>query len=72
MVAVFERRLSDAEVAEVDWSQMHLLDRTTLRSQAEQVVAACPPRVSRFVVRAEALVLPPFTDEQPPAPAALY
>lgn len=67
-----ERRLSDAEVAEVDWSQMHLLDRTTLRSQAEQVVAACPPRVSRFVVRAEALVLPPFTDEQPPAPAALY
>jgi hypothetical protein len=58
-----ERHLSDAEVAEVDWSRMHLLERTTLRSQAEQVVAAGPPRIIRFVVRAEALVLPPFGDE---------
>jgi hypothetical protein len=61
-----ERHLSDAEVAEVaevDWSRMHLLDRTTLRSQAEEVVAGGPPRVVRFVVRAEALVLPPFADE---------
>ena len=57
-----EPHLSDAEVAEVDWSRMHLLDRTTLRSQAEQVAAA-GPRVIRFVVRAEALVLPPFADE---------
>lgn len=55
-----EQHLSDAEAAEVDWSRMHLLDRTTLRSQAEQVVTAGPPRVIRFVVRAEALVLPPF------------
>lgn len=58
-----ERDLSDVEVAEVDWSRMQLLDRATLRSQAEQVVAAGPPRVIRFVVRAEALVLPPFVDE---------
>lgn len=61
-----ERHISDAEMAEVaefDWSRMHVLDRTTLRNQAEQVVAAGPPRVIRFVVRAEALVLPPFTDE---------
>ena len=58
-----ERDLGDAEVAEVDWSRMHLLERTTLRSQAEQVVAAGPPRIIRFVVRAEALVLPPFGDE---------
>jgi hypothetical protein len=49
--------------AEVDWGRMHLLDRTTLRSQAEQVVTADPPRVIRFVVRAEALVLPPFAYE---------
>jgi hypothetical protein len=39
---------------------MHLLDWTTLGRQA---VAAGPPRVIRFVVRAEALVLPPFADE---------
>ena len=58
-----ERHLNDAKVAEVDWSRMHLLQRTTVRSQAEQVVAAGPPRVIRFVVRAEALVLPPFAGE---------
>ena len=58
-----ERHLSDAELAEVDWSRMHLLDRATLHSQAEQVVAAGPSRVIQFVVRAEALVLPPFADE---------
>lgn len=58
-----ERHLSDAEVAEVDWGRMQLLDRTTLRSQAEEVVAAGPPWVIRFVVRAEALVLPSFADE---------
>jgi hypothetical protein len=55
-----ERHLSDAEV---DWSRMHLLDRATLHSQAEQVVATGPARVIQFVVRAEALVLPPFADE---------
>ncbi|HEX2290901.1 MAG TPA: hypothetical protein VHH53_12070 [Pseudonocardiaceae bacterium] len=58
-----KHHLSDAEVAEVDWSRLHLLDRATLHSQAEQVVAAGPPRVIQFVVRAEALVLPPFADE---------
>jgi hypothetical protein len=58
-----ERHLGDAEVAEVDWSRMHLLERTALLSQAEQVVAAGPPTVIQFVVRAEALVMPPFADE---------
>jgi hypothetical protein len=29
---------------------MQLLERTALREQAEQVVAAGPPRVIRFVV----------------------
>ncbi|MGQ0773539.1 MAG: hypothetical protein ACT4NY_03825 [Pseudonocardiales bacterium] len=55
--------LSEVEMAEIDWSRMHLLDRATLRSQAEQALAADPPRVIQFVVRAEALVLPPFEDE---------
>ena len=55
--------LSEVEVAEVDWSRMHLLDRATLRSQAQQVLAAGPPIVLQFVVRAEALVLPPFVDD---------
>ena len=58
-----ERHLGDAEVAEVDWSRMHLLERTTLRSRAEQAVAPGQPTVIQFVVRAEALVLPPFLDE---------
>lgn len=54
---------SEVEVAEVDWSRMQLLDRATLRSQTEQVSVAGPPMVIQFVVRAEALVLPPFEDE---------
>ncbi|MGH3912589.1 MAG: hypothetical protein ACRDTC_04160 [Pseudonocardiaceae bacterium] len=54
--------LNEVEMAEVDWSRMHLLDRASLRSKAEQVLVADPPRVIQFVVRAEALVLPPFED----------
>lgn len=55
--------LSEVEVAEVDWSRMHLLDRVTLRSQAEQALTADPLKEIQFVVRAEALVLLPFEDE---------
>lgn len=54
---------SEVERAEVDWNRMHVLDRATLCSHAEQVLAADPPRAIQFVVRAEALVLPPFEDE---------
>jgi hypothetical protein len=54
-----ERHLSEAEV---DWSRMHPLDRADLRSQAEQILAVGPPTVVQFVVRAQALVLPPFED----------
>lgn len=42
---------------------MRFLDRANLRSRAEQILAGEPPMVMQFVVRAEALVLPPFEDE---------
>jgi hypothetical protein len=58
-----QRYLSEVEVTDVDWSRMHLLDRATLRSQAEQVLTAGPPMDIQFVVRAEALVLPQFEAE---------
>ena len=48
------------EIGKVDQSQMHALDRTNLHHQAEQILAADPSTATQFVVRAEALVLPPF------------
>lgn len=57
-----EGYLSQVEMARVDWTRMHLLDRADLRNQAEQVLAADPPTVIQFVVRAEALVLPAFEE----------
>lgn len=58
-----EGYLSEVDMTDIDWRRMQLLDRAALRSQAEQVVAADPPEVVQFVVRAEALVLPPFEAE---------
>jgi len=55
--------LREVELAEIDWSRMYQLDRADLRSRAEHGLAADPPMVIQFVVRAEALVLPPFEDE---------
>jgi hypothetical protein len=57
-----ERHLSETEVTDVDWSRMRLLDRAALRGQAEQAVAVGPSMAVQLVVRAEALVLPPFED----------
>lgn len=58
-----ERYLSDVKITDLDWRRMQLLDRATLRSQAEQVLTTGTPMVIQFVVRAEALVLPPFEGE---------
>ena len=58
-----EGYLSEVKVDEVDWRRMHLLDRADLRRQAEQILTGDSAVDAQFVVRAEALVLPPFEDE---------